>query len=314
MKKTTLVAIVALTLILSGLSYFAYLTSVTPAPLVVVKNATYICKGNKIIGAKFYLQSAEQPKVTITNEPPVPTGSVDITLSDGRSLHLAQTISGSGVRYSNTDESFIFWTKGNDVIVLEDNEEKNFIDCEVRARPLTSNSTSTKKFLYDAEDFSIILPRFTTPPELTRTDSYTVDTSHSYGLIPGESITGVKFTIPSTVTQGTNLSKDTYFSVEKIPKATKCSADMFFEEKVTPILSTENKITYSTASTTGAGAGNRYEETVYAIQGKNMCLAVRYYIHYSVFENYPKGSIKEFNHSLLIDSFDTIRKTLTIKK
>jgi membrane-bound inhibitor of C-type lysozyme len=313
MKKTSLVAFVALVLILIGLGYFAYLTSIQPAPLVVINSTTYICKGNKIIGAKFYLQTAEQPKVTITNEPPVPTGSVDITLSDGRSMHLAQTISGSGVRYANTDESFIFWTKGSGVIVLEDNEEKNYTDCEMRKNALPTSSTTTKKFLFDTEDFSIILPRYTTPPQLTRTDSYTVDLNHTYELVPGESITGVKFTIPSELSTGTNLSKDTYISVERITNAKKCSADMFFEENVSPTFISEKGHTFSVASTSGAAAGNRYEETVYATQGKSMCLAVRYFIHYSVFENYPKGSIKEFNKQTIQSTFDTIRKTLTVK-
>ncbi|MBI2610350.1 MliC family protein [Candidatus Kaiserbacteria bacterium] len=39
-------------------------------------------------------------------------GSIRLVLSDGRQLSLPQTVSASGVRYANTDESFVFWNKG----------------------------------------------------------------------------------------------------------------------------------------------------------------------------------------------------------
>ena len=64
--------------------------------------------------------------------------------------------------------------------------------------------------------------------------------------------------------------------------------------------------------TTGAGAGNRYFETVYAISGSSPCFAVRYFIHYSVIENYPAGTVQQFNEPALVSQFDSIRRTLTI--
>lgn len=45
--------------------------------------------------------------------------SVELTLSDGRHLTLPQTISASGARFANQDESFIFWTKGDTAFVDE---------------------------------------------------------------------------------------------------------------------------------------------------------------------------------------------------
>jgi membrane-bound inhibitor of C-type lysozyme len=38
---------------------------------------------------------------------PVLLGSVEIILSDGRNFNLPQTISASGIRYANDDESLI---------------------------------------------------------------------------------------------------------------------------------------------------------------------------------------------------------------
>lgn len=44
---------------------------------------------------------------------------VQLELSDGRELTLPQVISGSGARYANRDESFVFWNKGRTAFVEE---------------------------------------------------------------------------------------------------------------------------------------------------------------------------------------------------
>lgn len=148
---------------------------------------------------------------------------------------------------------------------------------------------------------------------------FTVDESYSYQeLGPGKDISGVKFTIPASLASGTNLGSDSYLSVEKITGAQTCTANLFLGQQgpspMIPQTLTDNGTTYSVASTTGAGAGNRYFETVYAIPGTNPCVAVRYFIHYGVIENYPAGSITEFDQAALLSQFDTIRRTLTISK
>jgi hypothetical protein len=126
----------------------------------------------------------------------------------------------------------------------------------------------------------------------------------------------VSFTIASTTAEGTNLSNDSYVSVEELPAVTSCTADMFLDggSKMKVTTETDNDTTYSVASSTGAGAGNRYEETVYAIPGTNPCVAVRYYIHYGVLENYPTGTVNAFDKQSLLNQFDHIRDTLTLAK
>lgn len=94
-----------------------------------IATASYYCDNNQTITASFY----EGETVAVNpGEPPIPTGSVKLTLSDGRKLELDQTISASGVRYANSNESFIFWNKGDDALVLENNIEKNYINCVAR--------------------------------------------------------------------------------------------------------------------------------------------------------------------------------------
>ena len=89
----------------------------------------FSCDNDASIDAKFY--EGEIIKVE-PGEPPIPTGSVKLKLSDGRNLKLEQTISASGVRYANSDESFIFWNKGNNALVLENNVERDYTNCVIK--------------------------------------------------------------------------------------------------------------------------------------------------------------------------------------
>ena len=314
MKKIKLLLVSVFIVLFGGMLYILYLNITSETPHIATKNTTYICKNNKIISAKFYIQTYPIPTPSKNESLMQPTGSVDVTLNDGRGYHLLETISSSGVRYANKDASFIFWIKGTQAIILENNAKSTYKDCEEKIYSKTNEATSTKKYLYKGDGFSIILPHFTLPPTPSQTNSFTVDENYSYGLIPGEIITGVKFIIPLALTQGTNLSKDTYLSVENIMNTKKCTADMFLANSSSYVTQTEKELTYSVASSTDAGAGNRYEEIVYATPGKNKCLAVRYFIHYTVISNYPAGTRKEFDKKVLENMFTTIRKTITIEK
>lgn len=128
---------------------------------------------------------------------------------------------------------------------------------------------------------------------------------------PKKPISGIALTIPAAMATGTNLSSDTYISVEQLPHAKVCTGDIFLAANVKHVDMTDNGVSYSVASSTGAAAGNRYEETVYAIKGSNPCTAVRYVVHYGVFENYPAGTIVEFNKTALLNAFDQIRHSVT---
>ena len=55
-----------------------------------ISDVTFDCKDDKSIAAAFY------------------TDKVDLTLSDGRSMSLPQTMSGSGIRYANADETRLY--------------------------------------------------------------------------------------------------------------------------------------------------------------------------------------------------------------
>ena len=63
--------------------------------------AKFACHDGKTIDASFYADS------------------VNLKLSDGRSLKLPQAMSGSGARYANKEESLVFWNKGDTAFITE---------------------------------------------------------------------------------------------------------------------------------------------------------------------------------------------------
>jgi len=79
--------------------------------------AEFACKDDKSIKAVFYPEK------------------VALTLSDGRSLELPQTMSGSGARYADADEAMVFWNKGNTAFITEGGDDKQtFSDCVTEAK------------------------------------------------------------------------------------------------------------------------------------------------------------------------------------
>lgn len=147
--------------------------------------------------------------------------------------------------------------------------------------------------------------------------NFTVDESYTYDQFEGKPIAGVSFTIPASATEGTNLSSDTYISVEWLPRAKNCTGDIYIPANVKAAPLSMGTTTYSVVSTSGAAAGNLYEEQVYAIDGSKPCTAVRYYIHFGNIGNYPaegEGAVTEFDRAELLSKFDAIRDSLILNQ
>lgn len=293
-------ALVAAVVLIGLVVYFGH--APTPVAQAPVATVAFSCDANKGIIAAFY--TGETKQGVTPDAPPIPGGKVVLALSDGRSLTLAQTISADGSRYASADESFVFWGKGNGALVLEGGKEKDFKGCIVIA-PEVMGVALPLVYSNSSVGFSIRLPA-----------GYTVNESYRYQARgPGKDIPGVSFTIASSTAHGTNLSADTHMSLERVQATSTesiCSARTFLD--ATPVLVNDGNTTYSVASTTGAGAGNRYAEIVYAIPGTNPCVALRYYIHSTVYENYPTGTVQRFDETMLRAQFDAIRRTLVLAR
>lgn len=141
---------------------------------------------------------------------------------------------------------------------------------------------------------------------------YILNESYTYPFGSSKVIHGVSLTIPPVMATGTNLSADTRISLEQLPRATTCSADIFILDDVKATTVADGGVEYSLATTSGAGAGNLYEEAVYAIPGSTPCSAVRYYIHSTNIGNYEPGAVQEFDRTKLLADFDAIRRSLLL--
>jgi membrane-bound inhibitor of C-type lysozyme len=283
--KQIIAILVLLALIVGG--YFAWKMYGRAPSEVPVAIAAFSCEQGKTIGAVFY------------------KAKVDLTLSDGRKLSLPQAISASGARYANADESFVFWNKGNTAFITEGRVEpqpQTYTNCVTGGSDSTQQTGETTTYSYPPLGFSIKYPK-----------SYAIDESFMYEGLGEEAIPGIKVTVPKTLTDGTNLSSDSGVSVEYIPNTDACSASLFLYGNPAATSVNDGGVTYSTAKVTDAGAGNRYEEQVYAIANANPCIAVRYFIHTTELGNYPAGTRVEYDRVALLKQFDDIRHSLTLK-
>ncbi len=265
--------------------------------LSLINEFIYLCKDNKTIKAFFY---EGLPQSVKPGDPPILLGKAEIILSDGRKFSLSQTISADGVRYANSDESFVFWSKGNGAIVLENNNEKDYVGCVI----LKDDPGGLENYYLDPDiGFTVRYPK-----------NFKIDTSYKYQLSPDKEIKGVKFVISEDLSNSTNLSNyDTGISVETIYDTDNCSADLFFDTKVKKQEINKNNIDYSFASIDQGAAGNFYEELIYALPGTNPCIGIRYFIHSVNISNYPKGEILEFDKNYLLKQFNKIRDSLVLK-
>ncbi len=153
----------------------------------------------------------------------------------------------------------------------------------------------------------------TTTYSLKYPAGYTQNAEYAYDQFgQAKLIHGVSFTVPAAMATGTNLSSDTRISVEQLPRAKVCSGDIYIKDDVRATKQTIHGIEYSVASTSGAGAGNFYEEVVYAISSSTPCTAVRYLIHSTNINNYPVGAVREFDRAALLMEFDQVRDSLQV--
>jgi hypothetical protein len=165
-------------------------------------------------------------------------------------------------------------------------------------QPSQQMATST----YATSTYSVVYP-----------SNFSADTGYQYTEVPNKPIAGVKFTIPGSMATGTNLSADSYVSIETLPRAKICTGDIYLPTDVkSETITDTNGIEYSLATSSDAGAGNFYEEQVYALPNSSPCTAVRYWIHSTDIGNYTPGTVQAFDEQALLSAFDTIRHSLTL--
>lgn len=153
--------------------------------------------------------------------------------------------------------------------------------------------------IYQGDGFrTAFSPGWTVDPHFTR------DTSPP--------IHGVSFTVPASMVTGTNLGSDTRLSVEHVSGP--CSASRFLDNAEDQHNVTDDRRIYSVATAGDAGAGNRYEDTVYAFADGDVCYGLHEFIHYAAIENFDPGAVKPFDRAAIDQAFATLRHAFTITK
>jgi membrane-bound inhibitor of C-type lysozyme len=79
-------------------------TGSEPVTAARTMSAFFVCTGGRSIRAVF--NNGSRPRVALA-------------LSDGRYVVLPEAKSGSGARYANPEESFVFWSKGQTALIVE---------------------------------------------------------------------------------------------------------------------------------------------------------------------------------------------------
>ena len=142
-----------------------------------------------MINAAFY-SGTSTPSVVEPGQPPVPTGRVTLTLSDGRTMTLPQTLSADGGRYTNADESIVFWNKGDTAFITE-NGADTYTNC-VTSPVAAAQSPKLAVDLYPLYD-GVTWSRTVAETFILGTTTYTgasaTSTAIDVGMNPGKAIT-----------------------------------------------------------------------------------------------------------------------------
>lgn len=76
---------------------------------------------------------------------------------------------------------------------------------------------------------------------------------------------------------------------------------------------TFNRVTFTKTESSGVGAGNVYEQTHYRAARNDTCFEFTYFIHYGNIGNYDPSTVTEFNREALLQSFDEVLSTFTLR-
>lgn len=141
-----------------------------PDPESVSKNlietVTYLCDGDKTITASYYNESLQGTSS-------VTAGSVEVALDGVASTTLKQTIFSNGARYTNEDESFAFWSKGDEALVMRNNTmDSAYTNCmSSDSKYVDWNATTTAMGSFRYPDFSYeFISSVAWPPKIERSE------------------------------------------------------------------------------------------------------------------------------------------------
>lgn len=138
---------------------------------------------------------------------------------------------------------------------------------------------------------------------------FIVQEQYAYTRVsPTKPISGVQFAVPGAYTAGTNLAPDSGVSMEVLPRANKCTGDIYIKANVKAQPITTGTVSYSVATSTETVGTDTYEEAVFAVTGSSPCIAMRYFLHTTA-----GTSTQPYDRTAVLTAFETIRNSLSVQ-
>lgn len=232
--------------------------------------------------------------------------TVALTLSDGRTFVLPQTISASGVRYEK--DGLVFVSKGDNSF-FEENSVTTYNNCVANAATAVSDG-DTKTFTDNGKTFTFSYPNtlVLSGGEIGYNTSWRNNTQ-TLGL------SFVKVAIPRGSYPKTNFS-EAWFTVGTSSDATAIKECLIATNgEQAKGITTINGVQYATFELGDAGAGNYYETTSYRTMRNSQCYAIEYTVHSTNLGAYdPSQGISQFDGVTVIDILESIVHSFSFLK
>lgn len=292
MKIKNILIVIILIAAAVGLSFIPKRNAVTPPPTndspdpSVISTVSYLCEEGKSFSASYKDDSAS------------------LVLSDGRSLDLSQTISGSGVRYGNGEITFS--SKGDNAFI-EENGNTTFINC-VANSTLDDGSKEFHTFTDGSKTFS-----FDYGNDVMISGGGTGYTEQWMNEGKGLGLILAKVVLPRSFQPKTNFSEGTMkVSTSSDPDAIKECLNPPQGNNVPKSSASIGGVTFTTYTYGDAGAGNFYNTTSYRAIKNNQCYVIEYIIHSTNIGVYsPDQGIKEYDNVKVKKVFEDMVQSFT---
>jgi hypothetical protein len=149
---------------------------------------------------------------------------------------------------------------------------------------------------------------------LRYSDEFASTTYIPAGEFKGVPTLVLEFIRPDFYSPTTNLGEACFLfsAMENTETVDTCTQPLPQLETVTG-RKTFNGYDFTQSEAIGVGAGNIYDQVIYRTVYDSICYEVVFYMHSGNIGNYPPGTVVEFDRAALVQKFEQILSTFTVK-